>query len=298
MATMSARATIRVGVAGWDYPDWSGIVYPANAGGRFDRLAWIARFVDVVEINATFYRPAAPRTAASWLRRTAEREGFRFTAKSHRSWTHELADDLPRAVRDTLDGLRPLREGGRLGALLVQFPHSFRRNRANLDHVVRLAEHCEGWPLVVELRRREWSEEAVFERFSAAGVGWCVVDQPAIDRTTVEAAPRATSPVGYLRLHGRNARAWFDPAADRDRRYDYLYSREELRATAALVETLAADTAEAFVVQNNHFRGQALANALQLRRLVEGERAAAPQGLVDAYPELEADVRVRRERLF
>ena len=110
---------IRVGVAGWDYADWNGIVYPAGAGRGFDRLAWVARLVDVVEINSTFYRPAAPRVAESWLRRTESLREFTFTAKAHRSCTHETTVQPEEAIADTLAGLRPLREAGKLEALLL-----------------------------------------------------------------------------------------------------------------------------------------------------------------------------------
>src|SRR6185436_14212487 len=96
---------IGVGVAGWDYPDWNGIVYPKRASRGFDRLAWMARFVDVIEVNATFYRPVAPRVAASWIPRVAARPAFRFTAKAHRSFTHESWDNAASVVGATLEGL-------------------------------------------------------------------------------------------------------------------------------------------------------------------------------------------------
>ncbi|HZN54772.1 MAG TPA: DUF72 domain-containing protein, partial [Candidatus Polarisedimenticolaceae bacterium] len=111
-----ARGMTWVGVAGWDYPDWNGIVYPAGSSRGFDRLVRLARFVDLVEVNATFYRPVRPQVAASWVRRVSRYPGFRFTAKVHRSLTHEPCDDAPAAAASTLEGLRPLREAGLLGA--------------------------------------------------------------------------------------------------------------------------------------------------------------------------------------
>ena len=83
------RGRVRIGLAGWDYADWSGTVYPARPGRGFDRLAFVARWVDLVEINSTFYRPVAPEVAEGWARRTGATHKPRFTAKSHRSWTHE-----------------------------------------------------------------------------------------------------------------------------------------------------------------------------------------------------------------
>ena len=288
---------IRLGVAGWDYPDWKGVVYPSRPPARFDRLAYLASFVDVVEINTTFYRPAAPRTAASWVQRTRHRAGFRFTAKVHRSWTHDPHADLAAAVPETLRGLEPLRESGSLGALLLQFPQRFHRDANSLAHLSRLLDGAAGWPVVVEVRHASWDAEDAERFFRDRDIGWCVVDQPAI-RGTAPARPRVTASLAYLRLHGRNAANWFREGVGRDARYDYLYSRAELDGVADGVRRLASESAELFVVQNNHFRGKALVNALQLKQMIEGRRPAAPAELVRAYPELEETVTRDPSRLF
>jgi uncharacterized protein YecE (DUF72 family) len=287
---------IRVGVAGWDYPDWKGIVYPSGAV-RLDRLAHVARFVDVIEINSTFYRPAKPAVAASWARRTAARPGFRFTAKAHRSWSHDPGADLATAVPETLAGLSPLREADALGALLVQFPHRFHRGPESMDRLERIADLTEGWPRVVEVRHDSWTEADVESWFRERSLGWCVVDQPRVGRAAA-ARPRVTSPLGYLRLHGRNAADWFRDGAGRDARYDYLYSPEEVGDLADLAGSLAHDAEEVFVVQNNHFRGQALVNALQMKHRIEDARPAAPAELVRSYPDLAASVVEDQSRLF
>jgi len=291
-------APIRIGIAGWDYPDWNGIVYPRNARRGFDKLAWIARFVDAVEVNATFYRPVRPTVAESWVRRTEAIESFRLTAKAHRSWTHEIEPDLECAVAATLSGLQPILEADRLGALLVQFPQRFHWNRGNADHLERLAAPCAGWPLVLEVRHRSWEADDAEEFLRRLEIGWCVVDQPRASKDSIEALPRLTSPVGYVRLHGRNTDQWFRKDAGRDARYDYLYPLTELAPLAATARDLSATAEEVFVVQNNHFRGQALANALQLRHLFEGQRPRCPQGLAETYPELEPLVDAERETLF
>jgi uncharacterized protein YecE (DUF72 family) len=289
---------IRVGVAGWDYPDWNGIVYPTPAPRGVDRLAWLARFVDVVEINSTFYRPADPHVAASWVRRTEGRPELRFTAKGHRSWTHEAGARLDGAVPPTLAGLTPLREAGVLGALLVQFPQSFHRTDEALERLARLLERLDGWPVVVELRHASWDAGGSAEWLRQRGAGWCVVDQPRIGRSTAAPTPRVTSAVGYLRLHGRNAADWFRAGAGRDARYDYLYTPAELEGLASTARRLATQAREVFVIQNNHFRGKALVNALQMKRLLEAVRPPAPAGLIGAYPELEAITVPEPGRLF
>lgn len=277
---------IRVGVAGWDYPDWAGVVYPGRPGRGFDRLAFLARFVDVVEVNSSFYRPVDPKLASSWVRRTRSRPEFRFTAKAHRTWTHHGETDPAEVVPESLRGFAPLREAGLLGAILVQFPQSFHRTPRAFVRLERLLDLLQDWPVVVEVRHTSWDSDEAVERLQQKGVGWCVVDQPRIGRSTAPARPRATSPVGYLRLHGRNAADWFRKDAGRDARYDYLYSTEEIRPLAETAREIALTTEETFVIQNNHFRGQALVNALQMKHLLGQERPQAPETLVAAYPEL------------
>jgi uncharacterized protein YecE (DUF72 family) len=291
--------TIQIGVAGWDYADWAGVVYPRRADRGFDRLRYLAEFVDLIEINSSFYRPVAPGVAEAWVRRTADLPRFTFTAKSHRSWTHEVdPDGLATAVARTLEGLTPLRDAGRLGAVLVQFPQSFHFEPRAVEHLNRLVDEAAEWPLVVEVRHVSWEKEAAADWFREAGVGWCLVDQPQIARSTARPLPRVSSAIGYARLHGRNSADWFRPDAGRDARYDFLYSMDQLRSVAGQAQELARAAERVFVVQNNHFRGKALVNALQLKGLVEQRLPAAPEELVDTYPELAPQVQVRRTRLF
>lgn len=298
MGAEGPQAKIRIGVAGWDYADWDGSVYPARKPAGFDRLAYLAGFVDLVEINSTFYRPVAARTALSWLRRTRGFPRFRFSAKAHRSWTHEADADLEHEVPHTLEGLAPLREAGRLGALLLQFPQSFHLGAPAWERLERLAGQAAGWPLVVEVRHASWGAPQVARRMQALGLGWCAVDQPVVGRSTLGLVARVQGPVGYLRLHGRNAADWFREDAGRDARYDYLYAEPQIEELARQARNMARAAAEVFVVQNNHFRGQALVNALQLRSLVEGRRVAAPRQLVASYPALSASTLPEPDRLF
>ncbi len=286
---------IRIGVAGWDYPDWNGIVYPAGEAAATDRLAWIVRFVDVVEINSTFYRPAAPRTAESWVRRTAGRPDFTFTAKAHRSWTHQRKEPL---IRETLDGLEPLREAGRLAAILIQFPQSFHRSPEAMDHLARLADSGSGWPLVLEVRHSSWNHEGLKEILADVGIGWCAVDQPRTGPALLPPIPLVTAPLSYLRLHGRNTADWFREDAGRDARYDYFYSQEEIGELAELATAMAGSSEELILIQNNHFRGKALANALQMKYRLTGEAPPAPETLVDEYPGLANICHIIRDRLF
>ena len=290
---------IRIGVAGWDYADWTGTVYPSDGSRRLDRLAYICRFVDVVEINSTFYRPASPRTAESWLRRTASRRNaFSFTAKLHRSWTHQGEIDSTGGLLDDLDGLRVLRDGGKLSALLAQFPQSFHHVPRSVERLRKITELLADWPLVVEVRHAGWQSDEARREFGRLGVGWCVVDQPSVGNSTATPTPLVTSRLGYLRLHGRNAENWFREGAGRDARYDYLYADDELRELVEVAREMAGAAEELIVIQNNHFRGQALVNTLQLKHLVQGAPPLAPEPLVEAYPELAGQTITERSRLF
>ena len=291
-------AIIRVGVAGWDYPDWTGTVYPARIGRGFDRLAYLCRFVDAIEINTTFYRPADPRMTSSWVRRTERSPGFRFTAKAHRSWTHDASTPTKDGVAATLAGLVPLRDAGVLGAILVQFPQAFHRTPGSFERLERLLECVDGWPTVVEVRHISWDNDQAVGWFRERAVGWCVVDQPEVAGSTAGARPRVTSPIGYVRLHGRNSRDWFREEAGRDARYDYLYTLEELRPVTESVRAMTRQADEIFIIQNNHFRGKALVNALQMKHLLQQIRPTAPEHLVEAYPGLAGSVTVKRERLL
>lgn len=283
----ACHGVIHVGVAGWDYPDWAGIVYPPRSAHGFDRLSHLARFVDCVEINRSFYRPVPPMLAEQWVRRVHGRPGFLFTAKGHRSWTHEPEAKPEEAVPPSLRGLAPLKEAGVLGALLVQFPQSFHRTEHSCLRLDRLLRLVDEWPVVVEVRHASWNTDETAAWLRERGVGWCVVDQPSVGSSTAPARAFSTASVGYFRLHGRNARDWFRDDAGRDARYDYLYSLEELRPLIELARGVARRADHVFVVQNNHFRGKALVNALQWKYLLEQERPAAPATLVSAYPALE-----------
>ena len=270
---------IRSGVAGWDYPDWVGPVYPAGVKG-VDRLRFLSRFVDLVEINSTFYRPNDPRHAERWRAAVEARADFRFSAKAHRNWTHEPG--IP-DVRPCLEGLAPLHEAGRLGALLIQFPPSFRDSEEHVDRILRLAEAATGWPLVVEVRHASWMRPGAWGPFRDVELSRCIVDQPRAGTNVAEATAEHASPIGYLRLHGRRASAWFDPSASVYDRYDYRYHVDELKPLVGLLKS--ADAATKFIVGNNHPRGQALVNALQVRNLLGEPDLEAPAGLVEAYRE-------------
>jgi uncharacterized protein YecE (DUF72 family) len=274
---------IRVGPAGWAYEDWNGIVYPKPRPRGFDPLTHLAAYFDTVEVNSTFYRPATADTARKWVARVAENDRFRFTAKAWQRFTHARDEALTRAdVAAAREALDVIRDAGRLGAVLLQFPWSFKRDddaRAWLDDATRaLAD----FPLALEVRHASWNVPAFYRELAERGIGFVNIDQPLFARSLGPSAT-ATAPVGYVRLHGRNYEDWFREGATVEERYDYLYSADELLPWADRARQIAATAADVYVVTNNHFEGKAVANAVTLRGMLEGGSPAAPAGVVAKY---------------
>jgi uncharacterized protein YecE (DUF72 family) len=255
-------------------------VYPEPAPRGFDPLAFLAGWFQVVEVNSTFYRPPAPGTVRSWLSRVSGHPDFRFTAKVWRRFTHEREPFTAADVRAARAGLELLAEGGRLGAALLQFPWSFKRDEANRAWLRDVTAALVGLPLVLEVRHASWDVPELYATLAAQGIGFVNLDQP-LFRNSLPPSARATAQVGYVRIHGRNARDWFRATATRDERYDYLYEPEELRPWAARAREIAASpgVTDVHVVTNNHFAGQEVVNALQLRSILEGRRVEAPETL-------------------
>ncbi len=278
---------IRVGPAGWSYADWAGVVYPKPRPREFHEAAYLAEFFDTIEINTSFYQPLPPATAAQWVERIASHPRFLFTAKLWQRFTHEgagTAEDA-RAVRAGFD---PLAGAGRLGAVLMQFPFSFHRTPENVARLERLIQNFAEYPLVVEVRHATWNHPEFFAMLRERRVGFCNIDQPVIGRS-LEPSGRATSPVGYVRLHGRRYDTWFSDAPEQPsaERYNYLYKKEELLPWVKRIQAVAAGGEKTFVITNNHFQGKAIVNALQLIHLLTKRPVAAPPTLVEHYPELE-----------
>ena len=273
---------IRVGVAGWSYPEWEGIVYPQTP--RTDGLVYLARYLDTIEINSPFYRIPSPTTTASWARRAAAKAGFRFTLKLFRGFTHERSSGS-RDEQAFKQALVPLMDGELLGGLLLQFPWSFKNDPENRDYLSKLLDRFVGYPLVVEIRHASWNDRAFFDFLTEKSIAFCNIDQPQIGRS-IAPSNRTTGPIGYVRLHGRNYQDWFREDAGRDARYDYLYSEEELDPWMEKISEVSENASETYVITNNHFRGQAVVNALQIRARIEKRKVLAPASLVERYPVL------------
>ena len=280
-------ALVRVGPAGWSYPDWSGYVYPTHRSKGFHEATYLAGFFDTIEINTSFYQPLRPDHAASWVDRVAANPAFLFTAKLWQRFTHDpsaSAED-ERAVRAGFDVLR---DAEKLGAVLLQFPFSFHRNPETISYLTSVLKRFADYPLVVELRHSSWQTKETLALLSEHRAGFCNIDQPVIGHSLTPSA-ESTSQIGYVRLHGRRYDTWFsdDPTTPSHERYNYLYSLEELDPWVARIHTIQKHTRNIFVVTNNHFQGKAVVNALQLIGILTGNKVKVPEPLRQHYPALE-----------
>jgi uncharacterized protein YecE (DUF72 family) len=276
--------TTRIGLAGWSYPDWKGRVYPPKPPRGFDPLGYLAGYFDAIEINSTFYRIPTVKTTRDWAARVAGNPAFKFTAKLPQVFTHtrQASAQDEAAFKEAMACLQ---EAGRFGALLLQFPYAFHNTPANRAYLHQLAECFRDYPLVLEVRHRSWETPHVYELLRELRVGFCNIDQPQVSYS-LGLTRQVTSDVGYLRLHGRNATTWFQDEANRDARYDYLYSAPELEEIAEALLSIASQARDAYLIANNHFRGQAALNALDLRRRLTRAPVHVPPQLLTIYPEL------------
>jgi uncharacterized protein YecE (DUF72 family) len=271
----------------------------------FDELRFYAEHFDTVEINSTFYRVPSPASARKWVERTPP--GFEFSLKLYQKFTHpEMFEkatggdpfDLgQKDVDEFRAAVEPIVSAGKLGALLAQFPASFKSEPNNRGYLEWLLERFRDYTIAVELRHASWSDavtdtQALLDAFGAA---WAQIDEPKFRdsvRQTLRQSRGATRSVYYLRLHGRNAKQWWSHEKSEDR-YNYLYSKDELKPFAEVAKAASRDVKKAYLYANNHFSAKSVANAAilkhQLGQEVPGEY---PQEFVDRYPDLRGVVKV------
>lgn len=273
-----------IGPAGWSYRDWVGPVYPA--GKRIDQLLTIARHFNCIELNSSFYRVPGEKLVQSWLGRISTVPGFTFTVKVWQRFTHDRKATKTDAL-EFIHRFDPLLEHGRIGAFLLQFPWSFKDNAESRRYLERLGTWLSGYPVSVELRHGSWGKTGIPSFLSGCNLAFCNIDQPLVGNS-LPPTEHVTNPhLAYIRLHGRNRKNWFRADAGRDARYDYLYRNDELEEWAGRSRRMLSAAKNLFIITNNHFGGQALANAAQLRYMLEKKKLPLPPALVRSFDALE-----------
>jgi len=293
---VNASRKILIGTAGFSYKDWEGIVYPVGLKKRQHPLQFLAQYFDCCEINTSFYGHIRPKTGKQWCELVAEvNPAFEFTAKLFRSFTHAPGAVLQSTSAATINpiaedeanakaGLDSIAAHGKLGALLIQFPISFKNTDENRDYLRSLIVRFREYPLVVEVRHATWDNPEILAQFAAENVAFCNIDQPLLGGS-VRGTEYATSNIGYVRLHGRNYKEWFQ-SDNRDDRYNYLYTPKQLEPWKEKIERLGEKVEKTFAVTNNHYKGKAAVNAIELKQMLKREKVKAPSTLVEHYPEL------------
>ncbi len=253
---------ISVGTSGFSYADWVGPFYPKTLAKQ-DFLSYYSQHFRVCELNFSYYRVPTAQTLERMIQ-TSDGQ-VEFVIKANKAMTHERNSDNSQVFTSFIDALMPLRERQVLGAVLAQFPFSFHNTPGNREYVKRVRELLEDIPLVIEFRHHNWVKEATFAMLKQLGCGFCCVDEPQLPGLLPPLAV-ATSPIGYVRFHGRNREAWWqhnDPAE----RYNYYYTEAELQEWVPRIQRLAKHTRKVYVFTNNHPHGQAVQNAKRLQAL-------------------------------
>jgi uncharacterized protein YecE (DUF72 family) len=218
-----------------------------------------------------------------------------FTAKLYRAFTHSpLAVMEPTSAASirptdedevkTREGLDALSNEGLLGALLIQFPVSFKNTSLNREYIERLVRQFIEYPCVIEVRDSSWNNPETLQSFAQKNVGFCNIDQPQLGKSLAP-TEHVTAPIAYVRLHGRNYDQWFD-SDNRNDRYNYLYKEQELQDWKERIENVAHRAQTTYVITNNHFESKASVNALELKAMISGKQVAGPPTLIQKYPEL------------
>jgi uncharacterized protein YecE (DUF72 family) len=261
-------------------------------------------------VNSTFYGQPRADVTRAWAARTPPR--FEFSIKLYQKFTHPrmfrerlasgLPDDAARepALVDALarpneadidafrNGIEPLASSGRLGALLAQFPASFKDSPASRDYLAGLLRAFAGYPVAVELRHKTWSDRIVdtLTLLNTFGAAWVQIDEPKFRFSIRQNYLPNVQGCYYMRLHGRNAEKWWQHEKSEDR-YDYLYSAGELKELTETVDAAKQLVKKLYLYTNNHFSAKSVANAVmikqQLGEPIEGEYAPA---FLARYPEL------------
>ena len=314
---------VHIGTSGWSYPSgkgkWNGLFYPATRSKRagtagFDELRFYAEHFDTVEVNSTFYGQPREEIAKGWVARTPAH--FVFSLKLYQKFTHPkmfkeaalksapgsegtLLDLLAQVTQSDIDdfraGIDPIARAGKLGALLAQFPPSFKSSPASRNYLASLLKLFSDYPVAVELRHSSWSDafSDTLEILNGFGAAWTQIDEPKFRFSIRQNALPNVTGFYYMRLHGRNAAQWWRHEKSEDR-YNYLYSGDELKEFGETAKAAKALVKKAYLYTNNHFSAKSVVNAVMLKaQLGESIEGEYPPALVETYPEIRGLVTVQ-----
>jgi uncharacterized protein YecE (DUF72 family) len=274
-------APVRIGTCSWADEALTKHWYPRGVRTAEDRLRHYAEHFSTVEVDSTYYRLPDPEMVSRWAERTPE--DFVMHVKAFGVMTRHpvKADQLPPDLREQApldargrvdrpprefraevfarfhDALSPLREAGKLGGVLMQFPSYVVYKPVSLEYLEWAAGQLRDDRMLVEFRHRSWFEDEnraeVLSFLEELGATNVVVDAPKTDaKNLVPTVVAATNPLAYVRFHGRNAETWNVRGGSASERFDYLYTREELTEWGEPLRQLSEDSEEVYVLFNNN----------------------------------------------
>jgi uncharacterized protein YecE (DUF72 family) len=297
---------IRVGTCSWADQSLVKHWYPRGVSSSEARLRYYADHFDTVEVDSTFYRLPEEENSAKWAERTPD--GFVFHVKAFGMMTRhpvrleqlppELREDVATDGKGRVDrpsreiraevfarflaALEPLRAAGKLGGILLQFPSYIVFRERSVEYLRWACEQLAGHDVLVEFRHRSWLEDEnraeTLRLLEEIGASHVIVDAPKTEaKNLVPTVLALTSPLLYVRFHGRNASTWNIRGKSAAERFDYLYDEQELLEWSRTLRELAPETHQAFAFFNNNGRSpdgqggwiaQAPVNALTLKKLL------------------------------
>lgn len=272
---MPDNTNIYIGTSGWSYPKgegtWTGYFYPT---GKINELEYYSQFFNTVEVNSSFYRPPNPGYVYNWVKRVPD--DFLFTVKLWQKFTHpkmyeeatgRSAVISQKDVDQFKQSIDPMANSGKLGALLAQFPPSFKNDNYGQQILLAVIRTFGSYRLAVELRHRSWSDDVGFAQLlQDNNVSWVHIDEPKFQSSIATEIP-LTADMAYFRFHGRNKEMWWK--GDSETRYKYLYSPEEINELANRVKAASNKAQLLFAFFNNHWQGYAPRNAVSIMRTLQ-----------------------------
>lgn len=272
---MLPSTVVRCGPSGWSSTLWNSLVNDRPNVRPKHPLELLSRCFDTVEVNTTFREMLRPEIARLWVHKVSRNPQFQFTARLHRQFTHDR--NLAGADVDRYkEGLRPLLRAGKLGALVMQFPWSYRFTEENRRFFIELRRTFHEFPLVAEMRHESWLYDEALGTFIDYRVGFVNVDQPRVIRA-MPPTSLMTSAISMVRLHGRDSSRWQQRFATEEeaQHTDYLYSGAELEEWRPRLDKLSRYSGSLFVTCNNDAGHKAILNALQLEEMLGVDKADA-----------------------
>ena len=272
--------TVFVGTSGFSYPEWIGPVYP-DGTPKSRMLEAYAKMFDIVEINATFYRPPGPKMFEKYPERTGGK--MKVMVKLHSAFTHERDPDQNTAkLFDT--AVKPLEESGQFSGYLAQFPQSFYNSNDAGKYIEYLKKLFPEAPLVVEFRHKSWWNDEVYDFLRDLNVSMATIDAPQVSQLPPPDLVKTAEPA-YVRLHGRNAENWYGQGMEP--RYTYKYDRETIKSWVSKVKKIYLESGETFILFNNHPHGNAPVNANEFLEIL---REVMPDALPAPRPEMPPEI--------